>query len=537
MEPLENQSNPRPNSAKFSDLKAIRNFRSRPFSAANKNQAVFPPRNKSKLEPNKSKSKSIPYTREELYDRAMEFKTQLNMYKEENLRLKTKIKILEKESQKIDEDNEKSSLTHILKSQLKEAQKTLDDKNTEISDLKKQSKVTRIQEIEVEMKMYIDECTRLTRMLEESLTQLSMGLSPHDLQERYVQQSVQIKKLKQEIYDMSMLGDGKDKRKKRDNLIMKMKEKIVETREENDKVKQENNRLMNEIKMIKEMVKCPNCGYGSNYEENSRDLHTLIWEIWIAIEHRKLTLETTWELLGMANLDTNLDVINDALEKLGLFFSQNELQVMHQGFQNSQKISYENFVYLMNSHKPADLVTYEQIKEVLSHFSYRLQVKRWTCDQVPHIFFQESRLYSQSEFLQILMQEPIIFDENQASLLSRFLFGPSQAMPSEECIARMFDFLEPWEVLSEAKEYEYDSELRNILTKSGKALEKECRMIDKSQSNLISFGDLQKSLEKIGAVLSDRMFDYLKLLFYTDQYTFDTVPYLNFLSAYCEIKE
>ncbi|CAG9333036.1 unnamed protein product [Blepharisma stoltei] len=542
MEPLfeNHQLNNRPNSAKYPDLKAWRNFRSRPFTAVNKNLAALPSRNKSKADPSKSKSKNVAYSREELYDRAMEFKTQMNLYREENLKLKTKIKILEKENRKEDEENEKGSLLHHLKNQLKDAQKQIENKDLEISELKKASRATRIQEMEVEIKMYIDECTRLKRMLEEALSQLSMGVVSQDLQEKYLQQCIQIKKLKQEIYDMNMFGDEKTLdskgKKKRDGLLLKMKQTILETRDENEKIKAENMILAGQLKMMREQFKCPNCQF-CGAEENNRDINILIWEIWQAIEHRRINLEKAWELLEIANVDINVDTLNEALEKIGLYFTIQELQLFHSAFQNSQKISYDSFVSTLTKLKPTELITYEQIKDTITHLSYRLQVKRWTTEQVPHIFFQESRYYTQSEFSQLLQQEPVIFDITQAELFSRFVFGCSASLPCEECIARLFDILEPWEVLSEAKEYEYDSELRNVLGKYGIELEKVCKEMDKENTGIINLKQLEEALGKVGAKMSPNIFSYLRLLFYTDQYKFDTVPYMNFLSAYCDIKD
>ena len=91
-------------------------------------------------------------------------------------------------------------LTEAEKQEIVENNPLLSD--AEIAELKKSAKITRVQELETEMKMYIDECTRLRRMLQETFLQVSQGRFPQDLQRRYVQQSIQIKSLKKDYKDL-----------------------------------------------------------------------------------------------------------------------------------------------------------------------------------------------------------------------------------------------------------------------------------------------------------------------------------------------
>lgn len=60
-------------------------------------------------------------------------------------------------------------LTNSLKRNVKDLKSQLHIKETECQQLKKNLKATKISEIEVEMKIYVDECTRLRHMLEEVL--------------------------------------------------------------------------------------------------------------------------------------------------------------------------------------------------------------------------------------------------------------------------------------------------------------------------------------------------------------------------------
>ncbi len=56
-----------------------------------------------------------------------------------------------------------------LKRQIKELRGQVALKEEEVQALKKNTKATKLQELEIEMKMYIDECTRLRHLLEETM--------------------------------------------------------------------------------------------------------------------------------------------------------------------------------------------------------------------------------------------------------------------------------------------------------------------------------------------------------------------------------
>ncbi len=60
-----------------------------------------------------------------------------------------------------------SHLCLNLKKKIKDQQSQLEYKNEEIENLRRNIRVTRLTEIEVEMKLYIDECQRLRGKMEE----------------------------------------------------------------------------------------------------------------------------------------------------------------------------------------------------------------------------------------------------------------------------------------------------------------------------------------------------------------------------------
>ena len=62
-----------------------------------------------------------------------------------------------------------SNLIQNLKAQIKELRTDVKKKEDEVLKIKRTLKSTNIQELEVEMKLYVDECTRLRHMLEEKM--------------------------------------------------------------------------------------------------------------------------------------------------------------------------------------------------------------------------------------------------------------------------------------------------------------------------------------------------------------------------------
>ena len=129
----------------------------------------------------------IHLEREKLYDDAMKQKITANFLKDENVKLKTKIHILEQELTKkerlvddllqqqdqlpmgmpsstssgLSKQKLESHLTAGLKRKIRELLAEMQGKQEELEQLRRNIKSTKIGEIEVEMKMYIDECTRL----------------------------------------------------------------------------------------------------------------------------------------------------------------------------------------------------------------------------------------------------------------------------------------------------------------------------------------------------------------------------------------
>lgn len=164
--------------------------------------------------------------KEGLYDDAIKLKKAYNGLKTENTRYKTRIKKLETEllnqQREMDEyimsqnqgrldyglnysyvKNQGSHITHSLKNQVKELKSDMKKKDEEMTKIKRSLKATNIQELEVEMKLYVDECTRLRHMLEESYKNMMDPNEMAKIEERFQMQDNYLVNLQTENQELA----------------------------------------------------------------------------------------------------------------------------------------------------------------------------------------------------------------------------------------------------------------------------------------------------------------------------------------------
>jgi hypothetical protein len=96
-----------------------------------------------------------------------------------------------------------SNLTQSLKNHVKEMRSELKKKDEEVTKIKRTLKATNIQELEVEMKLYVDECTRLRHMLEESYKNQMDPAELQKLQEQFQMQDTYLVNLQSENQELA----------------------------------------------------------------------------------------------------------------------------------------------------------------------------------------------------------------------------------------------------------------------------------------------------------------------------------------------
>jgi len=164
--------------------------------------------------------------KEGLYDDAIKLKKANNVLKNENIKNKTKIKKLEAEllnqQKEMDEyimsqnqgrleyglnqsfmKNQSSHITQGLKNQIKELRSENKKKEEELTKIKRSLKSTNIQELEVEMKLYVDECTRLRHMLEESYKNVIDPNEMAKIEERFQMQDNYLARLQSDNQELA----------------------------------------------------------------------------------------------------------------------------------------------------------------------------------------------------------------------------------------------------------------------------------------------------------------------------------------------
>ncbi len=198
------------------------------------------------------------HDKEELYDEAIKLKQSMNHYKDENSKLKTRVAQFEGEVERKDKAiqdlltqaasqpganvmTRAGSETHLvvaLKKQLRDMREELKAKDEETKKLKKNLKITRLQETEVEIKMFSDECTRLKHIIEEIVKQKSAGYSPQEvamIEGRINQQEAMLSNIKQENGEMA-------------GIIQKKQDEIRNWKEVSSKLGKRHNKLEAESK-------------------------------------------------------------------------------------------------------------------------------------------------------------------------------------------------------------------------------------------------------------------------------------------------
>lgn len=519
----------RPYSAKFPNIKPKA---SRPTTA---HRPGVPRRNKPRPEAVRSKAVHLQYSAEELYDRVIEMKNVLNEVKEENHKLKTKVKQLEKENRREDLDLDRGSIVATLKHQLKEAAKVMEQREKDLQDLKKNTRATHLAEIDVELKVYRDECTRLRRILEEAMEQLSQGVVPVDLQERHLQLIVQFKALKRDHNEISMICDelkNTKHSKKKEDIFEALKRSLVDSKEDNARLYEENQRLVNALQMSAQS--CPNCGQGEiNPQQTVRDAESMFIEIWKNLEYRRLDPDGLWKLVGFNQEEVGAQGVLEGLQQIDVILNLIEasvvLDVLAPGHEN---VKMQEFIDGLKAYRPKDLVSYKEAEPSLRHFSMRLQIRRWSKDQVPLLFVSQDLMLNKQTVAEILSSEPLELEQDDVMTVVEFLFVDDQLLPNELFIHRLMLSVEAWKVLSEEDERLLDDELKALMQNLIGSFLAKCEEVDTGRSGVISLKAFKELFGEQG--LKDELMHYLALICYTDQCQLDSVPYTSLAKAYIQ---
>ena len=203
----------------------------RPFTAPKPPQNIIsikPVKNSDSSSMLNKKNRQITTDKEKLYEENLELKQKNNSLNDENLKLKTKLFQLEKELTKKDDSSEpgknSSHLLANLKQIVKDLKQQLSEKTSEVETCRKNAKTSKVQELETEVKVFSDECTRLKHHLAEVLKAQgsSFEVSGQAL-EKNIQSSIANEAIRRE--NMELAGKIEELKQEKEGLISKLQEK------------------------------------------------------------------------------------------------------------------------------------------------------------------------------------------------------------------------------------------------------------------------------------------------------------------------
>ena len=146
----------------------------------------------------KSIPEKIQQDKESLYEDNLALKITVNKLSDNLTRLKTKLQSIKNTNKKIEKgDNQESLLIH-LKKIIKDLNKKLADRDEENKELKRNFKITRFNELELELKAYQEECNRLRFHLKSLIDKNNVNAAVLDLEKDLYEKQGVVNELKKE---------------------------------------------------------------------------------------------------------------------------------------------------------------------------------------------------------------------------------------------------------------------------------------------------------------------------------------------------
>jgi Ca2+-binding EF-hand superfamily protein len=523
----------RPSTGSYSSFHRLKAGKARPVSA----KRVSPARSK-----RASKGYEGSLSRENKTEENVQLKTQVNTLKSELLKLRVKLKTNEHGTRKDELSSERQTGVLALRQHIKELSRRLQAKEKDYDDLKHSIQSSSFQELEVQVKIYIDECTRLKRLLTEALQQLLEGVEIGDLAERYLALSIQLREQhKENEGDAQTTGNLDKKTGQSQDLAEKLRRTLMEVEEENTRVHRDNQHLINELQSIKLTLKCPNCELATMFNEtidqHIRPVNEILSELWRTLGKKGLGLREAWGVIDFNRLDIMKSAaFAEGLKRFGLVLSSMELTKLMLELNPTQgnKVSFSQFEEAMVKRRPEKEMTEVDISKVFTHIKMKLQVKRWEYQQLPDLLAPDRRDYYPKELCSTLEQEPFDLTKEQARGLVNFVFESNPSLKGKALTKRFINNLEVWEVLTEEEEQELDDVIRKALSQLNDQFVRLCSERDDQHSGIITLAELADVLQCLETELGRDVMEYLKLLCYTHNFELDAVPYMHLASAYID---
>ncbi|OMJ69823.1 hypothetical protein SteCoe_32344 [Stentor coeruleus] len=425
------------------------------------------------------------FSKEELFQQIFALKTKLNTTSEENKQLKGKLTRLEK----------KHNNTLPSPSSLR-------NRFAYISEPDKQKLYIKITELEYENKVLKDENDRNKDIINQLI-----GKPPPEykkIYEKYVQQCAKIKKLKDQLM-LAHTGHGNvgDNENRGNKLSNRKNERQYYGKR--DRIMWEKKGNMFLIEIFRKMFE-NSCAKKMDYEG--------MWEI---ID------EECCDLIGVEEFVAGM-------RRLGVDNSKEEIEKFFDFIAKDKKIDQRGFEKALLRCKPPTFPQYKDLKFSLEHLYHRLQIQRMTFKNFAELFSSETLEYE--EIFNILSSSPINLDKASTETITKFVLFNSNQIDKKVFESKLLHMMGEWKILSDNQEINFDDYIKFSLEGFWDDFLNKCQIIDKEKSEMITFYQFTKVCKSFGFEFDKDLEQYLKILFYTDKFQLNIVPYTNFIIAY-----
>lgn len=523
----------------------------------------------------KIKPSRLNIDKEMLYNENIALKLKLNELKSVILKYKAKVVNLEKEINKKEEANTLlnpnigNSLVKLLKQTIKDLRQDLETKKLEIEKQKKNMKLSRFLEQELETKAYIDECTRLRHLLEEVLNDTTeengaktenLDLKTQNFLKIIEENNKEIQKLKEKLK-----ADGTGKTSK----TPKFQEDYSRLNKELESMKKalihKEKKFGDEIETLKANIKTlekENSGLKVKAEESSILIQNLYKELKSLRQKKKSKLvppkllqiinkllesenKPIESFLGsLAHMKSEFIYTKDLFLQLSAFdssISQLDIDVVIPFIKHESvnKISitkltdyYESFDFSLLSKKKKTF----KILELFEHINLRMQLHRIHKENLIEALLgtgmPSMKEISDQDIIYLFTSSPFDLTRKQAVCLVEYLFEGEKTIESPKFLDKFYNSIKDWKVFTTSDEEHFDRLLLSLVFEHKTKIEEYCAKLDKENRGIISLENFFKFMNDNDIILTGRLKEYLIVLFYSNNLELNSVPYKQFIQAY-----
>jgi hypothetical protein len=486
--------------------------------------------------------------KDQLYLEYLALKVQLNSVNDDNFRLKAKVTQLKKDLDKANEvivelngqgRANTSQLVYRLKHLINALKTETSSQKAELTALKKKIRVTQYIELETEKQVYVSECMRLTRQLEQTMRPFTRTFfSPEPPEDTSSKRTVPSKKPKKRQSLSAKKPKPEIKRSIQEQLAMTQKQ-LKQTKEalELERRSRQDITSRSRDRSPERPSVTPDTLANSFIEKlhteltrNKKDLGTVVSGY---SYNDQLTAKDFYEQLNIS----------------GLSFSEDEVQEMWRGLFKESKVSVQFLLtilqkdnsvlpspFLISGEKHADfsdirLSTTDQSEverdEVAQHIALRMQLHRVACGQAVQLM-SEVMSHSPKTQSALLSEEP--FDFRTQEERSRLL----KLLKTTSSLDELADQLGNWSVLEDSEEQQFDSKLAEILGSVKDRLASACERYDRDQTGVVSLSEFLTAAKSCGVEFEPQLKMYIRLLSYSFQHKLDSAPYISLIEAFAK---